>query len=376
MGQFMADTFQLIPKVEAAMGWSSSLPCLSVHGVPNKIVHLWSLPTADALLGGMNFFASDSVFNLYTDLLSQCEEQKQELYTAMPYNPKRMGGGNPSQHENFLRTLNDPSMAIRSANVAPSDGITVVVNPDAANPTTPGGTYSLPSSIYTNTDYLLLDKAASIPLSMLRLGATVANMPEQTFGIGGLCYLMNLPGLSYSALPPGHSLPQLTVSQLMISLERLVATIAHAVPGTPDMAIEDALSKLVANVKTEDSPPNQNLTIYVNPDPNNPSKPTGSFYSIPPNVYTATPVPANQQGGVGFLVQQGTAAANMPGPDTPGYMINMHQLSAAATNFSKLTATQILELMRTLLKYTGPAIVGTPEDAMLESLKSIATTFK
>ncbi len=87
MPNFISYTERLLPIVQAKTPWKLIAALSAVTGVPNTIVHLWQIPSADSLLEEMDFFASDPLQNLYPPLLGCCKKQTQELYTSMPYNP-------------------------------------------------------------------------------------------------------------------------------------------------------------------------------------------------------------------------------------------------------------------------------------------------
>src|SRR3974390_815766 len=97
---FIDLTQKLIPVVQAETKWKLIAALSAVTGIPNTILHLWQIPSADSLLEEMNYFASDPLKNMYPPLLECCEEQRQELYTAMPYNP--LGANTPDrQHLSY-----------------------------------------------------------------------------------------------------------------------------------------------------------------------------------------------------------------------------------------------------------------------------------
>lgn len=56
----------------------------SVTGVPNRVLNVWRIRDANALLEGMNWFAHQK---LYSELSACCVEQRQDLYTPTRFNP-------------------------------------------------------------------------------------------------------------------------------------------------------------------------------------------------------------------------------------------------------------------------------------------------
>jgi hypothetical protein len=244
-----------------------------------------------------------------------------------------------------------------------------------------GALFTVPASVYTNPHYALVvgSDAASIPVSLLTNGATVANIPYQTTGLGGMCYLVNLPGLSESAIGEVTP-PQMTARQLVIAIQSMLKWTTPAVPGTKDMEVSVALGQIAGGVTAAEQTSNQNLIVYVNPDPNNPSDPDGGIYSIPPDVYTTTALDAGDAGGATSLLMFGTVVANMPADKTPpgGYLINLPALTPPAVQFDKrpkFTASQVLVAVKAMLEHTEAMAANMTDAGLLESVQGVVTKY-
>jgi hypothetical protein len=86
------------------------------------------------------------------------------------------------------------------------DNLVVYVFPDPNNPTSPvGGLYSLPPGTYANPDLRVTGDRAGTPMALLMQGVVVAKIPNVETGVGGFCYLLNLPALTPPDVNPGAS---------------------------------------------------------------------------------------------------------------------------------------------------------------------------
>ncbi len=132
-----------------------------------------------------------------------------------------------------------------------NDNLIVYVNPDPNNPNnTNGGLYSLPASVYTNQAYAMGPDISGQALSLLSQGTVVANIPDSGIGLGGWCYLINLPALQPPSVNPGGQAAKgvkamLTPSQVLVAVQALLKHTQPSVPGTKDREIADSVEALV-----------------------------------------------------------------------------------------------------------------------------------
>lgn len=83
---FTVASIKLLARMTAELpSWKLLGAYSAITGVPNKILHIWKLTDANALLEGMLWFGENNAD--YAKLSACCVEQRQELYTAMRYNP-------------------------------------------------------------------------------------------------------------------------------------------------------------------------------------------------------------------------------------------------------------------------------------------------
>jgi hypothetical protein len=84
--EFNSCSEQLLIKMRTALPtWTLIAACSAVTGVPNTVLHLWQISDANSVLEGMLYFGENNP--LYSRLAACCEEQRQELFTSMRYNP-------------------------------------------------------------------------------------------------------------------------------------------------------------------------------------------------------------------------------------------------------------------------------------------------
>ena len=130
-----------------------------------------------------------------------------------------------------------------------ADDLIVYVNPDPNDPTNPnGGVYSLPAEVYAKAEFKMDPVDAAGPLSLLSFGTVVANIPSDLIGLGGMCYLINLPALQPPRVNPGQVAvppprPKLSGSQMLTALNGMLKHTEGlaGVPGTKDLEITTAL---------------------------------------------------------------------------------------------------------------------------------------
>jgi hypothetical protein len=237
MPAFILATRELLAYTNAQGKWKLLAALSAITGTPSTVLHLWELTDANALLEGMQFLASDEVQRLYAVILASSTQHRQDLFTAMQYNPLGANVVNTSGDTPIRtgpqsppsRTPGDPTMADD-----PNDNLIVYVNPDPNNPTsTSGGLYTLPKSVYTNPAYAYTGIPAAPAWSLLSLGTVVANIPDDGTGVGGYCYLVNLPALQP---PPVGGAPTAAATAARPKL-----TAAHAIT---------AMAALLANTDT------------------------------------------------------------------------------------------------------------------------------
>jgi hypothetical protein len=141
--------------------------------------------------------------------------------------------------------------------MAGNSNLIVYVNPDPNNPgNTNGGLYSLPPATYTDKQWAMTDITGATALYLLSEGTVVANIPDDGTGIGGWCYLINLPALQPPPVDAGEpadaafpqtpgARPKLTATQLLRSVGALMRLTSPAAPGSPDAKVQADLNALI-----------------------------------------------------------------------------------------------------------------------------------
>jgi hypothetical protein len=87
MPDFIVATRELLAYTEAQGKWKLLAALSAITGTPNTVLHIWQLTDANALLEGMQFLSGDAVQKLYSVILENTTQHRQDLYTAMQYNP-------------------------------------------------------------------------------------------------------------------------------------------------------------------------------------------------------------------------------------------------------------------------------------------------
>lgn len=107
-----------------------------------------------------------------------------------------------------------------------------------------GKLFSVPHKIYTDDQWKVTGGAAAIPLVLLSYGTVAANMPNDGTGVGGFCYLVNLPAMrppsidptQVAGLTPGQQQalkrpgPRLKPAQVMDAIKQLIGSANATTP--------------------------------------------------------------------------------------------------------------------------------------------------
>lgn len=121
-----------------------------------------------------------------------------------------------------------------------------------------GKIFSVPYEVYTDERYELKGGNAAVPKMLLKFGTVAANMLDDHAGMGGFCYLVNLPGLKPPPIvdvPQGidgtrkqaaGATPRLSPTDVVNAIRALVKSMSAA--GAEETALKEMLDEFIASL--------------------------------------------------------------------------------------------------------------------------------